>query len=88
VLVVFEHFQLVKPFVFHFLFLDISPDSFLIPSSRRYKISSRPEILPREIVPFPQMRPGYRYRALPLDVSYHGRYPMLRRYFYQHMDVI
>src|ERR1700723_3804463 len=72
----------------HFLVLDVGPDHFLIPADGRDKISAGPEFVTQKIshLAFDILRDPD--RTLPLHISDDLRHRILRRYRYQHMNVI
>ena len=80
--------KLIQLLVGQFLVSDVSPDHFLIAADRRDKISAGPEFVAQEIshLAFDILRNPY--RTLPLHISDDLRHRILRRYRYQHMNMI
>jgi len=73
-----QQLQLIQAPILSLLVLDVLPNHLLIPTHRRDKVPSRPEVLTNEIPLSLPVYPGNMDSTLPLDVPYHLGYRILR----------
>src|ERR1035441_1991678 len=73
------HVELIDPFVFLFLVVDVVSNRGLISTHSRYVITACPEAQPRVILLLFPVYPSQGNRALALDESHHRRHGILRR---------